>query len=173
MENLRQQILFYPIRQVEKARDFLAKFNKMELNSKQKGILTETQCLAEFSKLGLTVSIPYGDSARYDFILDYNNKLYRIQCKTSNEIGDGVYIFSCRSTTGNTSTVKRRSYDETQIDFFATIVENECYLIPVQETGSVSKTLRFKPVKTGQVKGITYAQDYALKIQLGKIKAKD
>lgn len=106
MENLRQQILFYPIRQVEKAIDFLAKFNKMELNSKQKGILTETQCLAEFSKLGLTVSIPYGDSARYDFILDYNNKLYRIQCKTSNKIDDGVYTFSCRSTTGNTSTVK-------------------------------------------------------------------
>lgn len=145
----------------------------MELNSKQKGILTETQCLAEFSKLGLTVSIPYGDSARYDFILDYNNKLYRIQCKTSNKIDDGVYMFACRSTTGNTSTIKRRKYDETQIDFFATIVDNECYLIPVQETGSTSKTLRFKPVKTGQVKRVTYAQEYALKTQLGKLAKKD
>ena len=156
---------------MEKASDFLAEFIfiKMELNSKQKGILTETQCLAEFSKLGLTISIPYGDSARYDFILDYNNKLYRIQCKTSNETEKGVYSFSCRSTTGNTTSIKRRKYDETQIDFFATIINDECYLIPVQETGSSSKTLRLNPPKNGQMKEVNYVNDYKLQTQLEKL----
>lgn len=55
----------------------------MILNSKQKGNLTELQCLAAFGQYGYTISIPYGDCARYDFIVDINNKLYRIQCKTS------------------------------------------------------------------------------------------
>jgi hypothetical protein len=39
------------------------------LNSKQKGNLTELLCLAAFTELGYTVSIPYGDCAKYDFIV--------------------------------------------------------------------------------------------------------
>ena len=114
------------------------------------------------------IAIPYGDYGRYDFIADINNHLYRIQCKTSSDKdGDGsVYVFSCRSTTGNTELPKCRSYDETQIDFFATMINNKCYLVPVSETGGRSKNLRFEPPKNGQKVGITYAQEYELSTQL-------
>lgn len=139
------------------------------LNSKQKGNLTELLCIAAFVKLGITVSIPYGDCARYDFIADIDGKLYRIQCKTSTMLSDGVYQFSCRSTTGNTVVNSHRSYDSSQIDFFATIIDNQCYLIPVQETGSKSKTLRFTESKNPYI-AVNYAQDYELETQLLKLK---
>lgn len=119
------------------------------LNSKQKGNLTELQCLAAFTELGYIVSIPYGDCARYDFIVDINNILYRIQCKTSSKQDEGVYEFSCRSTAANHSRAATRSYSEEEIDFFATIIENKCYLIPICETGDRRKTLRFIPPKNG------------------------
>lgn len=141
----------------------------MELTSKQKGISTELQCLAEFSKLGIMVSIPYGDYGRYDFIADINNKLYRIQCKTSSLQENGSYKFSCRSTTGNTTHVQNRTYDDTQIDFFATIIMGKCYLIPINETGGNSKTLRLEYPKIGQKEKINLVNDYELSVQLEKI----
>ena len=134
---------------MDRTRVFLAEFIDKMLSSKQKGNLTELQCLAAFTELGYIVSIPYGDCARYDFIVDINNILYRIQCKTSSKQDEGVYEFSCRSTAANHSRAATRSYSEEEIDFFATIIENKCYLIPICETGDRRKTLRFIPPKNG------------------------
>ena len=50
-------------------------------NTKYVGNLTELQCITRFYELGYPVSIPYGDSEKYDFILDVKGKLYRLQCK--------------------------------------------------------------------------------------------
>ncbi len=140
------------------------------LNSKQKGNLTELLCLAAFTELGYTVSIPYGDCARYDFIVDINNKLYKIQCKTANEVEDGVFRFSTRSTQVGTSSINTRTYSKDEIDFFATIINKKCCLIPVEETSSRAKTLRINPPKNGQKVGINFVKDYELVSQLEKLK---
>ena len=72
-----KSILICPSSSVElRAYAFLAKF--IMLDSKFKGNLTELLCLAAFTELGYQISIPYGDHARYDFIADINNNLYRI-----------------------------------------------------------------------------------------------
>lgn len=139
------------------------------LNCKYKGNLTELLCLAAFTKLGYQISIPYGDHARYDFIVDINNKLYRIQCKTATECAKGVYVFSCRSTAANRSRVASRSYTNNEIDYFATIIENECYLVPINETGGRSKRLRFVPPKNNRKAGVSYAEEYHIEAQLQKL----
>lgn len=139
------------------------------LDCKYKGNLTELLCLAAFTELGYQVSIPYGDHARYDFIADINNHLYRIQCKTASLEQEGVYVFSCRSTAANHSRAASRSYTEDEIDYFATIIDKQCYLIPVNETGGCSKRLRFVPPKNGQKVGVSYAKDYKLETQLAKL----
>ena len=139
------------------------------LDSKYRGNLTELQCLAAFTELGYQVSIPYGDHARYDFIADINNKLYRIQCKTTSLLEKGVYTFSCRSTAANHSRAASRSYTQDEIDFFATIIENKCYLVPINETGGCSKNLRFLPPKNGQKVGVSFAIDYELETQIAKL----
>lgn len=138
----------------------------MELTPKQKGNLTELQCLTAFVEAGLTVSIPYGDCARYDFIIEYQNQLFKVQCKTSHLFGDnddGI-VFACRSTINS----KERRYSKDEIDYFCTFFNNICYLIPVEEC-SVEKKLRFIPPKNNQKVGISYAKDYELDIQLDKI----
>lgn len=140
------------------------------LNTKQKGNLTELLCLAAFTELGYIVSIPYGDCARYDFIVDIDNKLYKIQCKTANEVEDGVFRFSTRSTQVGISSVNTRTYSKNDIDFFATIINKKCCLIPVEETSSREKTLRINPPKNGQKAGINFVKDYELVSQLEKIK---
>lgn len=143
--------------------------NNMELTSKQKGNLTELQCLTAFMEQGCGVSIPYGDNSKYDFIADVNGKLLKIQVKTSSLKDDSAIKFSCRTTHVNCTGVKNEKYSADEIDFFATYWDNQCYLIPVAEC-SAEKTLRFIPPKSGQLKGINFAKDYLLANQLQKVK---
>ena len=70
--------------------------NEQMVDTKQIGNLTELQCITRFYELGYSISIPYGDSEKYDFILDINGNLYKIQCKHANihknEYGADDYI---------------------------------------------------------------------------------
>lgn len=60
-------------------------------NQKAIGEYTELQCITYLVGLGYTVSTPYGDNAPYDFILEVDNKLYKIQCKTAFVVDEGVW----------------------------------------------------------------------------------
>ena len=133
----------------------------MELTAKEKGNLTELQCLTSFYKLGHKVSIPYGENCRYDFILDVNNTLLKIQVKTSKFVSEECFSFSTRSTRINSQGSICRFYTKEEIDYFATFYRGKCYLIPVEECGA-EKKLRFCYPSNGQRKGISLAQDYEL-----------
>ena len=142
----------------------------MELTAKQKGNLTELQCLTAFYQEGCHVSLPYGENSRYDMIVDVQGKLIRVQVKTSslkNNSNDAI-TFSCRSSHVNSTGVKNIKYTDEEIDYFATFWEGQCYLIPVSEC-STEKILRFSPPRNGQIKGISFASDYTLQKQLNKI----
>ena len=141
----------------------------MELNSKQKGNLTELQCLSAFVEQGCEVSIPYGDSSKYDFITDIDGHLFKIQVKTASLKDESAIKFSCRSTHANCNGVKNERYSSKDVDFFTTYWDHQCYLIPISEC-SVEKTLRFAPTKSGQVTGISLAKDYILADMLQKIR---
>jgi hypothetical protein len=139
------------------------------MTNKQKGNLTELQCLTAFIESGCGVSIPYGDCYPYDFIVDVEGKLIKVQVKSSSLKDENAIKFSCRSTHVNCSGVKNVRYQAKDVDYFATFWEGQCYLIPFNEC-SAEKTLRFAPPKSGQLKGISFAKNYLLKDQLEKIK---
>ena len=147
----------------------------MELSSKEKGNLTELQCITAFYKLGYQVSIPYGENSRYDFIADVDGKLIRVQVKTSSikKNTQGAISFATVSTRINSTQNITHRYTKNEIDYFATYWQEQCYLIPVEETASREKTLRFIPPANGQTKGITFAKDYELEVQLAKINNKE
>ena len=133
------------------------------LNSKQKGNITEVECMLAFLKLGYNVLMPYGDCERYDFVVDIEGKLLKIQVKTSSDshIDEGYIIFKCANKTTKEGQFVRHPYTKEQIDYFMTSYNGQCYLIPVEET-STEKRLRFTPPKNGQLKGISFAKDYEL-----------
>ena len=112
---LRPRGLFYGILSVnEECTIIYAKQEKdtymNELTSKFKGNLTEMQCMAAFMEHGCSVSIPFGDNSKYDFIADINGVLYKIQVKTASKRDDNSIKFSCRSTHVNCSGTKNVKY---------------------------------------------------------------
>lgn len=133
------------------------------LNSKRKGNITEVECMLAFLKLGYNVLMPYGDCERYDFVVDIEGKLLKIQVKTSSDshINDGYIVFKCANKTTKEGHFVRHLYTKEQIDYFMTSYNGQCYLIPVEET-STEKRLRFTPPKNGQLKGVSFAKDYEL-----------
>ena len=128
------------------------------------GEITEQQVALEFLKLGYLISKPLVQSSRYDFIVDINHKLYKIQVKTSTPKEDNAFIeFATSTSHTNTQGTKNLSYSEEDVDYFATMYNNECYLIPHSACGRRAQRLRLIPTKNGQTKGILFAKDFLLK----------
>ena len=113
--------------------------------TQSKGNSLELKCIAKFIELGHECSIPYGNSALYDFIADVNGKLLRIQCKNayqpmrsySKSIDYNSFQISTTRQTTNTKRTKKFSYNKEDIDFFMTIFNDCFYLVPVEECNTV------------------------------------
>lgn len=139
--------------------------DNMNISTKYLGNLTELQCITRFYELGYPVSIPYGDSEKYDMIIDINGQLYRLQCKHANphlNEENIVDYLTIRTTwqSGYTkgSSFKRNKYSKEDCDYFVTHYEGKNYLIPVEQCSN-EKTLRILAPKNGQIKGITFLKD--------------
>lgn len=132
------------------------------LNSHFIGEITEQQVALEFLKQGILISKPLVQSSRYDFIADINNHLYKIQVKTGTFKEDSYLEFATSTSHTNTQGTLNLSYSADDVDFFATMYENQCYLIPFELCGKRAQRIRFIPTKNGQTKGILFAKDFKL-----------
>lgn len=132
------------------------------LNSHFIGEITEQQVTLEFLKQGILISKPLVQSSRYDFIADINNKLYKIQVKTGRFKEESYLEFATSTSHTNTKGTINISYSEDDVDFFATMYNGQCYLIPYRLCGKRAQRLRFVPTKNGQTKGILFAKDFKL-----------
>ena len=133
------------------------------------GEITEQQVALEFLKLGYLVSKPLVQSSKYDFVVDINHKLYKIQVKTGT-LKENAYIeFATSTSHTNTKGTINLAYSEDDVDFFATMYDGECYLIPIQNCGKRAQRLRIVPTKNGQTKGVTFAKDYHLKAIIDRL----
>lgn len=136
------------------------------METKQLGNLTELQCITRFYELGYSVSIPYGDSEKYDMILDIDGNLYKLQAKHAKEFytDDGQLSYIKMKTSWQSGYTKQsqyhtNKYSKNEIDFFVTNFQGKNYLIPVEEC-STEKVLRILPPKNGQIKGISFLENY-------------
>jgi hypothetical protein len=134
------------------------------LSTHFQGKITELQVANAFLELGFQVSQPLVSDSRYDFIVDINGKLLKIQVKTFRLGENGEYfIFTTSTSHTNTKGTINCSYSKDEIDYFATMYDGDCYIISISECGKREQRLRIKPTKNGQTVGIKFAKDYMLK----------
>jgi hypothetical protein len=111
-------------------------------NTKVTGERSEAAFLHKAANLGFGVAKPWGDSRRYDFIVDNGFCLHRVQVKCTESIRMRAYETRATYTTGNTRAV----YTKRDIDFIAAHVVplDIWYIIPV-EICTPAPMLRFYP----------------------------
>jgi hypothetical protein len=133
-----------------------------ELTVKRKGILTEEELKLWFLRQGYSVSVPVGDDDRYDFIVDFDGKLIKMQSKTSNLTRtNGCINFSCASTKYNSKGSHRTKYTADEIDYFCTLhpENHQVYIVPVTICGNECN-LRLIPPKNNNYTNVKMAYDY-------------
>lgn len=135
-----------------------------------RGDVVELQCVLAFQERGYYCSIPFSGSCRYDVVVDIENKLYRIQCKSSSyHEEDGVLVMDATRSTTNTKKTTRHKYTKDEIDYFFTSWKNYCFLIPVEEVSTV-KFLRVRSPKQGLQEQMSIASDYLIDNVIDAIK---
>jgi PD-(D/E)XK nuclease superfamily protein len=101
-----------------------------DLNSKQRGELAEMMFMVKAAQKGFATAKPYGDSRRYDFILDVGQRLWRVQVKSSSAKQYGSYLVNLQRN-ANGEVVP---YDASEIDFVVAYVMpcDAWFVIPVE-----------------------------------------
>ncbi len=101
---------------------------------KRRGEWVELQFMARAAAHGLTVSKPWGDSARYDFIVEHRGRFLRIQVKSTMHFYRGSYLCNTVSRAPYAKG-SGRSYSVRDIDFFAFFIipEDLWYLVPISK----------------------------------------
>ena len=109
-------------------------------SNNQKGRITEIQCELYFTQNNILLSKPICQDSRYDYIMEYNKHLYKIQCKSSTFKEDKIeFRTHMNNIRQNTTTY----YSEEDVDFFYTYYDGTSYLIPFNKAGKGSTILRF------------------------------
>ena len=91
----------------------------------KKGLLTELRCELDFTNLGYVVSKPITADSRYDYIVDINGRLLKIQCKTgaAYDAEETAFSFLCCSTNWNTKSL--HSYNKDEIDYYYIVFKDK------------------------------------------------
>jgi hypothetical protein len=87
------------------------------MNTSRKGDETESTVLSRLKAVGLSVSVPFGDSNRYDLVVDDGEALYRVQCKTGSWI-NGTVRFKLYTSTVNADGRVDSEYTAEEIDVY-------------------------------------------------------
>ena len=115
------------------------------MNKTQIGDISEQKFVLYCLERDIPISKPIGNNLPYDFIIDLNNKLYRIQVKTAyaGKTND-TWIFNTRSTSKNYNEVVNKNYIG-KIDYFAVInpYNNIVCLVPIEKATLSSMVLYY------------------------------
>ena len=97
-------------------------------NRKWMGEVAESAFLHKAMELGLMVSKPWGDSSRYDFVVDAGEGLVRVQVKSTECLCDERYAVAAHGCN------PKVGYGPEEIDYLVAWVvpEDAWYVIPVK-----------------------------------------
>ena len=131
--------------------------------TKDKGDLAELRIASDLMRQGYKVAIPFGDNWDFDLIL-YRDGFERVQVKYAQSDGEKVEVKAVSYSTNKGLTISAKQYTAAEIDWLAVydVTTDECFYVPASELGDGMRmvTLRYKPARNNQTKGIRWTKDY-------------
>jgi hypothetical protein len=118
---------------------------EMSRETKWRGETGEAAFLAKAASMGFVVAKPWGDSRRYDFIVDVAGRLIKVQVKSAHR--------ACAQVKGGyqigTHSRKRSPYRAGEVDLLVAYIapENIWYVMPPRAFED-TKSMRFSPNRT-------------------------
>ena len=104
------------------------------MNSKLKGTLAVTKCIAKLYEKGFEVFLPLGDRMPYDLIFDDGKYLKKVQVKYSGKNSRGKYVAALRVMGGNQTYCYAKKYNDNDFDYlFVYTADDRHFLIKWNE----------------------------------------
>jgi len=128
-------------------------------NSKDRGDETEAAIIQQLIEDGYSVAIPFGDSDKYDIVVDSGKCLYRVQCKTAWQNKEETIRFNTHSQTTKEGEYHEDTYDGEIDGFVVRYPQTETlYWIPITQATEQKMELRFSADIDHP--SINWAEDY-------------
>ena len=110
-------------------------------HAKRRGEWVELQFMARAAGHGLTVSKPWGDSARYDFAVEHHGRFSRVQVKSTLHYIRNHYMCHCAPPN------RYGGYSRDEIDFVAAFIipEDVWYILPVEVVSRLKLAISLAP----------------------------
>ncbi len=109
-------------------------------HSKLRGELAELRFMTRAAEHGLRVIKPWGDSSRYDFVVETGGRFLRVQVKSTSIRPEKYYV--CPLNRG-----RQKPYTREDIDFLAVYIVpiDTWYIIPIQVVCKVRNGISLSP----------------------------
>jgi hypothetical protein len=131
-------------------------------DTKKIGAVSELMVMAALAKSGFRLLVPYGDSARYDVVIENEQgEFARVQIKTG-RLRKGSVVFRGYGTHTHRGGVGARGYAG-EVEFFGVYCPeiDQSFLIPAKDV-LTEGSLRVLPTRNNQGRKIRWAKLYAL-----------
>ena len=107
------------------------------MNTKYKGDIALGQAIAYYTKNEYEVLLPIGDKRHYDFVIEKNGVLQKVQVKYAGMYASGICKVGLRITGGNQKINYSRKYANESFDvLFVYSQKGEAYHIPWNEVSA-------------------------------------
>jgi hypothetical protein len=125
-------------------------------NSKRCGEAVEAAFLAKACSLRFPVCKPWGESERYDLVVDWGKGFWRVQVKGRFHRRRSKYQVTTENNQG-------RTYTRDEIDFIVVhiVPEDAWYVVPI-EVAESRKSMCFNPSNGGKAKYEKYREAWCL-----------
>lgn len=123
------------------------------------GYVTEVECLTEFMKAGYKVSLPYQQASSYDLIVDDGLCLYKVQVKKAKPTKslwkgkESIHLVTGKQN-GKRMFPRSIMYLNSEVDWFATMYEGECYVYPQSLVNSVNTYIPIEELEKYKLRGL-------------------
>ena len=127
----------------------------------------ELECALKFIEAGFIVSVPYGNTSRYDLIVDAgNSKYFRIQCKTAHQNENGSYTINTSNQQFTTTARNVKHYTKDQIDFICSIIEDQLVVIPAEmiekSKSKIFRSHKYPPSNNSCISTCNWIDNYTI-----------
>jgi len=130
------------------------------MNATEIGDITEAMVLAALLESGATILAPFGNSHRYDLVVEKDGNFLRVQCKTGRLKNGAIQAKACSIQNPHLGGRSKDYLGQAELFGIYCPETHGVYLVPVDGSPTNTISLRLEPTRNRQAKGIRWAKDY-------------
>jgi hypothetical protein len=112
----------------------------MKLTSRQIGAVGVARVTGALLRCGYSVLLPYEDFAGYDVVAEKDNKFFRIQVKTAQNVEPGRTRYRFSTSTGNGYNTPKRAISNVDYVAMWAMTDDLFWLLPISKCKSITFT---------------------------------